>query len=98
MERRKRSIMTIRQELMQIPSDYKVSDDDRVHELIKKLLAKRAKQRYEKLGVVRYILRLIMLFTRIGLAPFLIIDEASFALLGYLENAIGLVKLFNLKK
>lgn len=40
----------------------------------------------------------MMLFTRIGLASVLKSDRATFALLGYLENAIGLVKLFNLKK
>ena len=96
--RRKRSIATIRHELQAIPADSRVQDDDHVHELVKKLLAKRAKQRYEKLGVVRSSLRLLMLLTRIGLARWLTIDEASFAVLGYFENAIGLVKLLNVKK
>ena len=65
--------------------------------MIKKLLAKRAKQRYNKLGVARYFLRLTMLCTRIGIRPFGVLDEIMFALFGYLENVIGLIKLFNLK-
>lgn len=74
-----------------------VSEDDRSYELITKLLAKRAKQRYDKLGTVRYILRLLMVCTRIGMKPFFMSD-IMFALFGYLENAIGMAKLFNLKK
>ena len=39
-----------------------------------------------------------MLCTRIGIKPFGILDGVTFALFGYLENAIGLVKLFHIKK
>ena len=40
---RERSIMNLRVELSQVPSERCVSEDDNVHELLKKLLAKRAK-------------------------------------------------------
>ena len=39
-----------------------------------------------------------MLCTRIGIRPFGILNGIVFALFGYLENAIGLIKLFSVKK
>ena len=38
-----------------------------------------------------------MLCTRIGMRPFFM-NDIMFALFGYIENAIGMAKLFNIKK
>ena len=98
--RRKRSIKEINEQIKQSFGDGSlVLDSDHTHELIKKLLSRRAKQRYEKLGIVRYILRLLMLSTRLGFQPFEFLKNGVlFALFGYLENAIGLIRLFGRKK
>lgn len=60
-------------------------------ELFKKYLKKRIRRRYEWLGILRYILRILMLFKRLLGADFPI-NLMTFAWLGVIENGLGIAK------
>ena len=93
--RRRESINQIKEQLRSI-DDYQVTELDETFDLLKNYLLKRHKQRFEKLGIVRYILRILMLFKRITGSNY-IMDQIVFALMGFFENLLGIVKLFNNK-
>jgi hypothetical protein len=47
---------------------------------------------------VRYILRIIMLVSRLTFRGMPKIDPITFAFIGLSENAIGLIRMFSIKK
>lgn len=50
------------------------------------------------LAVVRYVLRLLMLNTRLSKFYFTVLNPVTFAIFGMIENFIGIVRLFDNKK
>lgn len=61
-------------------------------------MIKRSAQRFECLALVRYVLRICMLWSRnVGIGA-LTLRPVTFALFGFLENALGLLRMFNIKK
>lgn len=75
-----------------------MSDIDMTHSVVRTYIIKRSKQRFERLGVLRYILRILMLLSRICTVKQLKLDPITFGILGWLENIIGLLKMFNIRK
>ncbi len=59
-------------------------------------MIKRSKQRFEVFAIVRYILRFLMLCSRLPTSFKL--GPITFALFGLIENVIGMIRMFNIKK
>lgn len=59
-------------------------------------MIKRSKQRFEVFAIVRYILRFLMLLSRLPTSFKL--GSITFALFGLIENVIGMIRMFNIKK
>jgi len=97
--KRRYKMEQIEQELRANYAAQTVSQDDSSYALLRTYVVKRSKQRFEKLSIVRYILRLIMLKTRLqGQSSYFTLSPVFTAIFGLIENTLGLVKLFNLKK
>lgn len=63
--KRRHKMEQIEQELRANYAAKTVTQDDSSYALLRTYVVKRSKQRFEKLSIVRYILRLIMLKTRL---------------------------------
>lgn len=61
-------------------------------------MIKRSKQRFEMMGIVRYLLRIFMLWSRIVSFNSMKLGPITMALFGFLENAVGILRMFNSKK
>ena len=61
-------------------------------------MTKRSKQRFEILALVRYVLRFSMLLSRMTIIKFFKLGPVTYALFGLLENCIGLLRMFNIRK
>ena len=69
------------------------------YSLLKTYMIKRRKQRFEYLSIIRYILRIIMLNSRLtNTKTYNLFSPITFAFFGLVENAIGLVRMFNINK
>ena len=69
------------------------------YSLLKTYMIKRRKQRFEKLSIIRYILRILMLTSRLtNTKTSNLFSPITFAFFGLVENAIGLVRMFNINK
>ena len=84
-------------ELEHIDSDL-VTKEDKSFDLINRFLLKRNKQRQEFVTLVLHITRMVMLFSRIFPSTPYAVNGVTFALLGFFEAVIGIVRLFNFKK
>jgi len=75
-----------------------VQKENGMFDLIKRYMMKRSKQRFQYLTLIRNILRLLMLNTRLSKLHITALDPVCFAMFGIIENFLGIVKLFDPKK
>ena len=88
------SMQNIKAKLDQMDSNI-VSKEDGSVDLVRQFILKRSKSRFEKLGTLRCLLRIIMLVMRLNASK--IMDPVFFAEVGFLENLIGIFMIFSFK-
>jgi hypothetical protein len=95
--RRGKTLQRIESEL-QDDSFMLVQKENGSFDLIKRYMLKRSKQRFEYLTLIRNVLRLLMLNTRLSKFHITALNAVTFAVFGMIENFLGIMKLFDPKK
>lgn len=95
--KRGKTIRSIEAELQKCSSLH-VRKENGMFDLIKRYMMKRSKQRFQFWALIRNVLRLLMLNTRLSYFHITALGARIFAIFGLIENFLGILKLFDPKK